>query len=83
MAFMGLVQSSSRPIEEIKEIKEEAEEVCLLEVSCLCPSPYRSDTLVGRAQNCRKTVEKLSKTHTATLHICGGLHKHTDLPWHV
>ena len=33
MAFMGLVQSSSRPIEEIKEIKEEAEEVCVLCVS--------------------------------------------------
>ena len=41
-------RGSSRPI---KEIKEEAEEVCLLEVSCLCPSPYRSDTLVGRALN--------------------------------
>jgi len=36
MAFMGLVQSSSRPIEEIKEIKEEAEEVCVL---CVCVYP--------------------------------------------
>ena len=51
MAFMGLVQSSSRPI-----IEEEAEKVCVL---CVCT--YRFALAEEVSKNCRKTVEKLSK----------------------